>query len=143
MQNLKETTNKLLSFFGFKESRAEFDEQNKRVSLYIDDEAVNSKNMPAVINSFNRILRLVAKKHDEGPIVVDVNNHHRDKEKLVIELAKAGAKKAAATKTDVVLPPMNAFERHLVHDELSIRPDIKTESMGEGTSRRVVIKFIE
>jgi len=127
----------------FRESRADFDEERKRVSLYIDDESVNPKTIPIVINSFNRVLKLIAKKHDEGPIMVDVNNHHREKEKLVIELAKAGAKKASMTKADVSLPPMNAFERHLVHEELSVRPDVRTESIGEGPSRRVVIKFIE
>jgi spoIIIJ-associated protein len=143
MENLKEITNKLLEFLDFRESRADFDEERKRVSLYIDDESVNPKTIPIVINSFNRVLKLIAKKHDEGPIMVDVNNHHREKEKLVIELAKAGAKKASMTKADVSLPPMNAFERHLVHEELSVRPDVRTESIGEGPSRRVVIKFIE
>ncbi len=142
MQNLKETTTKLLSFFGFRESSVEVDEDKKRVSLKIDDESVNAKTMPILINSFNKVLKLVAKKYDEGPITVDVNNHHRERERLVIELAKAGAKKASVTKNDVVLPPMNAFERHLVHEELSVRPDLKTESIGEGQSRRVVIKFI-
>jgi predicted RNA-binding protein Jag len=120
----------------------EIDEEKKRVSLKIDDETVNAKTMPILINSFNKVLKLVAKKYDEGPITVDVNNHHREREKLVVELAKAGAKKASVTKSDVVLPPMNAFERHLVHEELSVRPDLKTESIGEGQSRRVVIKFI-
>jgi predicted RNA-binding protein Jag len=143
MQNLKETTTKLLSFFGFRESSVEIDEERKRVSLRIEDESVNTKTMPVLINSFNRVLKLIAKKYDEGPITVDVNNHHREREKLVMELAKAGAKKASITKNDVVLPPMNAFERHLVHEELSVRPDLKTESIGEGQSRRVVIKFIE
>jgi len=142
MQNLKETTTKLLSFFGFRESSVEVDEDKKRVSLKIDDESVNAKTMPILINSFNKVLKLVAKKYDEGPITVDVNNHHRERERLVVELAKAGAKKASVTKNDVVLPPMNAFERHLVHEELSVRPDLKTESIGEGQSRRVVIKFI-
>lgn len=142
MQNLKETTTKLLSFFGFREANVEIDEERKRVSLKIDDDVLNAKNMPILINSFNRVLRLIAKKYDEGPITVDINNHHKEREKLVVELAKAGAKKASITKNDVILPPMNAFERHLVHEELSIRPDLKTESIGEGQARRVVIKFI-
>jgi predicted RNA-binding protein Jag len=142
MQNLKEATTKLLSFFGFREANVEIDEERKRVSLKIDDDVLNAKNMPILINSFNRVLRLIAKKYDEGPITVDINNHHKEREKLVVELAKAGAKKASITKNDVILPPMNAFERHLVHEELSIRPDLKTESIGEGQARRVVIKFI-
>jgi spoIIIJ-associated protein len=143
MKNLKETTDRLLGYFNFRESRAEYDEERKRVSIYIDDEVITSKDIPTLINCFNKVLKLVAKKHDEGPIMVDVNNHHKEREKLVMELAKAGAKKSATTKADVVLPPMNSFERHLVHEELSIRPDVRTESIGEGASRRVVIKYIE
>ncbi len=142
MQNLKETTVKLLAFLRFKEASVDVNEEIKRISLQIEDEAINTKNMPIIISAFNQILKLIAKKHDEGPITVDVNNYHQEKERLVIALAKAGAKKAALTKNDVILPPMNAFERHLIHEELSARPDLKTESIGEGKSRRVVVKFI-
>ncbi len=143
MQNLKEITTKLLDFCQFNNANIDIDEDKKRVSLRIDDEIINTKNMPIIISAFSQIFKLIAKKYNEGPVTVDVNNYFRDKEKLIIELAKAGAKKASTTKSDVILPPMNAFERHLVHEELSIRPDIKTESIGEGSSRRVVVKFIE
>ena len=142
MKNLKEITNQLISFLGFRESRVEFDEERKRVAIYIDDDVVLSKDVPVLISCFDKILKPIAKKYDEGPITVDVNNYHKEREKLVVELAKAGAKKASVTKADVVLPPMNSFERHLVHEELSIRPDVKTESIGEGSSRRVVIKCL-
>jgi len=142
MQNLKKTTLKLLSFFNFKEINVEINEEIKKISLRIEDEIINVKNTPIIISSFNQILKLIAKKYNEGPIVVDVNNYFQEREKLVIALAKAGAKKAALTKNDVILPPMNAFERHLIHEELSVRPDLKTESVGEGQSRRVVVKFI-
>jgi len=142
MQNLKKTTLKLLSFFNFKEINVEINEEIKKISLRIEDEIINVKNTPIIISSFNQILKLIAKKYNEGPIVVDVNNYFQEREKLVIALAKAGAKKAALTKNDVILPPMNAFERHLIHEELSVRPDLKTESVGEGQSRRVIVKFI-
>lgn len=142
MKNLKEITSQLIGFFGFRESRVDFDDERKRVSIYIDDETISSKDVPILINCFSKILKLIAKKYDEGPITVDVNNYHKERERLVVELAKAGAKKTATTKADVVLPPMNSFERHLVHEELSVRPDVKTESIGEGASRRVVIKYI-
>ncbi len=142
MQNTREFTNKILVTIGFDDARAEFNEETKRVSLHVNDPAVNSSNIMMVMDAFAKVLRAVAKKHDEGPITVDLNNYFRDKEKLVIELAKAAAKKSAITKTDVVLPPMNPFERHLVHEELSVRPDVKTESTGAGNSRRVVIKYI-
>ncbi len=143
MKNSQEIINKLIFLCQFRSASVDIDEENRKIMLRIDDEVINTKNMPIIINAFSQVFKLIAKKYDEGPVVVDINNYYKDKEKLVIELAKAGAKKAVITKNDVILPPMNAFERHLVHEELSVRPDVKTESIGAGTSRRVVVKFIE
>ena len=38
---------------------------------------------------------------------------------------------------------MNAYERRLVHVELAVHPDVRTESEGDGRERCVVIKPIE
>ena len=72
-------------------------------------------------------------------MVVDVNNYRKKREDLIVELGRAAARKAMAEKTKVALPPMNAYERRLVHVELSSRPDIKTESAGEGGERHIII----
>jgi len=61
---------------------------------------------------------------------------------LIVELAKAAARKSLAEKKEISLPPMNAYERRIVHLELSSRPDIKTESIGEGRERYIVIRPI-
>jgi spoIIIJ-associated protein len=143
MENLKTVIEELLPLFRLNETRAEFDEENKKVFFHVSDEFISSRNLSEIVLHFNRIFGLIAKKFDEGPIMVDVNNFRREREKFVLELARAGAKKAALSKSDVVLPPMNAYERRLVHTELAIRPDIKTESVGQGSSRQVVIKFLE
>jgi predicted RNA-binding protein Jag len=37
---------------------------------------------------------------------------------------------------------MSSFERRIVHEFLSDTTDLKTESIGFGPSRRVVIKYI-
>jgi spoIIIJ-associated protein len=61
---------------------------------------------------------------------------------LILEIAKASAQKVIALKQEVRLPAMNAYERRLIHTELSMRPDVKTESVGEGKDRAVVIRPI-
>jgi len=143
MENLKQITKQLVGMIGFRDANVDFDEMNKRILIFIDDEFAGPANVPELINHFSRIFKLVAKKFDEGPITVDVNNYRKEREKLIIELARAGARKASATKKEVALPPMNAYERRLVHSELSLRPDIKTESIGEGSGRQVIIKVLE
>jgi spoIIIJ-associated protein len=143
MENLKEITKKLVGMIGFRDANVDFDEMNKRVLIFIDDEFAGPSNVSELIDHFSRILKLVAKKFDEGPVTIDVNNYRKEREKLIIELARAGARKASTTKKEVALPPMNAYERRLVHSELSLRPDIKTESIGEGSGRQVIIKILE
>ncbi len=71
---------------------------------------------------------------------IDINNYRKERERLILELAKAAAQKAVTTKQAVLLPAMNPYERRLIHVELSIRPDVKTESVGEGRERGVSIK---
>jgi len=143
MQKIKEVVNQLIPMFGFREARVDFDEHNRRIAFFIDDEVVISKKTGEMIAHFNRVFGLIAKKFNEGPVVIDINNYCKEREKLIIELARAGAKKAAITKDDVILPPMNSYERRLVHTELATRPDVKTESIGQGFGRQVVVRFLE
>ena len=37
---------------------------------------------------------------------------------------------------------MNAYERRLVHVEISTHPDLRTESVGVGKDRHIVIQLI-
>jgi len=71
---------------------------------------------------------------------VDLNYYRKERERLIAELARAAAKKASITKEEVALPPMNAYERRLVHVELTTHPELKTESIGVGRERHVIIK---
>ena len=57
----------------------------------------------------------------------------------IIELARAAAHKAALRKENVELPPMNAYERRIVHMYLSENPQVKTESRGVPPLRQMVI----
>ena len=56
------------------------------------------------------------------------------------ELAQSLARQAITEKRPVVLRPMSAYERRVVHVTLAENSQIKTESIGEGEDRKVVIK---
>jgi spoIIIJ-associated protein len=51
------------------------------------------------------------------------------------------AERARSFQYDVELSPMSAYERLIVHTTLQNAPNVKTESLGEGRNRRVVIKY--
>ena len=44
---------------------------------------------------------------------------------------------------DIYLDPMNAYERRYIHNLVNSHNFVKTESVGEGTERRIVIKYDE
>jgi len=142
MENLKEQLSKLVELMGFNSSQLEVTEETRLLSITIEDEFLNTTRLPSVVLNLNRIARLMAKKMGIEPVVVDVNNYRKERERLIIELAKAAARRAIATKESVNLPAMNAYERRLIHAELSMRPDVATESVGEGKDRFVVVKAI-
>lgn len=53
------------------------------------------------------------------------------------------AKEVLSSKIDVSLDPMNAYERRKVHTIISNIDHLKTESVGEGKERHIVIRYIE
>ncbi len=73
------------------------------------------------------------------PVVVDVEGYkHRRKEKLR-NLARSAAERAKRQRSKVSLPPMNAYERRIVHIALVDDDAVTTHSEGDDPSRHVVI----
>lgn len=142
----QETQNKvhrLIELIGFEDFRVENDEENKRLSITIRDNIINQENLPGFVLNVNRLVRLIAKNAGEDPFVLDINNYRREREGLIIKIARAAARKASVTGEAVSLPAMNSYERRIVHTELATRPDIETESAGDKHDRHVVVAPIE
>lgn len=142
MENLSlpEIIKELVEKMGFRDYSVSFDEEARRFSILIDDGKFLERGLSNFIADINYLVKLVTKKYDWAPVTIDVNNYRKQREELIVELAKAAARKVAATQQEIALPPMNAYERRLIHAELAERPDLKTESTGEGKERAVVIK---
>jgi len=133
----------LAEFMGFRDYRIEMKPEEKRGALFIYDGGTMLKeNLPSIVESVNHLFQMIAKKNGEEFMFLDVNNYREERESLIAELARAAAKRAVATKTDVSLPAMNSYERRLVHVELAIHPDVTTESAGDGKERYVTVKPI-
>lgn len=76
-------------------------------------------------------------------IVVDINNYKEDRYRKVKSVANRVAKEVAKTHIDAALDPMPNDERKVIHEFLSKREHIKTESEGDGSQRHLVIKYVE
>ena len=79
---------------------------------------------------------------DRGPMfMIDVNDYRGKQIKDLQTKALMMAERARSFQYDVELSPMSGYERLIVHTTLQNAPNVKTESQGEGRSRRVVIKY--
>lgn len=76
---------------------------------------------------------------DGTRVVLDVENYRNKREQTLRELANRLAKKAAAYRKAVVLEPMSAQERRIIHSALQDHPAVCTYSQGEEPYRKVVI----
>lgn len=142
MDKLVETTKKLLELIGFSDFSVDAEPEGRKIRVFINEGEWIKEWVPKIVADLECLLRLVAKKDNAEYIFVDVNNYRKERERLIVEIAKAAARKALLSKGEVSLPAMNAFERRLVHVELSTRPDVKTESVGAGPTRYVIVKPI-
>ncbi len=95
-----------------------------------------------VLRSLQRILRVILIKELKGDVFLDldVNNYKKRKSEYLQEVANEVADEAVLSQAKKILPAMNAYERRIVHLELSERRDVLTESEGEEPDRCVVVK---
>jgi predicted RNA-binding protein Jag len=143
MDNWEAITKNIAEYMGFRDYRIESKPEEKRVALFIYDGGnMLKENLPSIVESVNHLFQMIAKKNALELVFLDVNNYREERKTLIAELARAAAKKAVATKSDIPLPTMNSYERRLVHTELAVHPEVKTESVGEGKERYVVIRPI-
>lgn len=139
---LPEKIKKLIGFLNLRNASVDVDEENRRVNITTDEDEWFTALLPDLVKEVKYLVSVIARREGKDGYTVDINNYRKEREKIIVELAKAAAQKAVVTKQEVRLPAMNAYERRLIHVELSIRPDVKTESIGEGNERGVVIKPI-
>lgn len=96
----------------------------------------------ATLFELQKVLARVLKKRfpDFGYLEVDINDYKAKKERYLVEFAQDTANEVALTKREKFLPAMSAFERRVVHMKLASRQDIKTESVGQDPTRRILVK---
>ena len=74
-------------------------------------------------------------------IHIDAENYRQKREESLRRLAEKTAEKAARYRKNMILEPMNAYERHVIHTALQDWEDITTYSTGNEPNRRIVVAF--
>lgn len=88
-----------------------------------------------------RILRMILNKKlgKFFYLSLDINNYKKEKIEYLKKMARNAAEEVVLIQREKTLPPMTAYERRIIHEELSQRQDISTQSRQDSTGRYVVI----
>ena len=92
-----------------------------------------------------RLLKMILNKKLQSIFYLnlDINDYKKKKTEYLKNFVKDLANEVFFTKQEKALSPMPAYERRIIHSELSGRTDVITESRGEGLERHIVIKLKE
>ena len=95
----------------------------------------------STLQSLQLLLRSILSKKFQKPInvILDASGYRDKREDSLKILAKETAEQVISTKQEVVLRPMNSWERRIIHLTLQENTAVKTESIGQSQDRKVVI----
>ena len=135
-----------------KQLTVEFDEieilendAHPTVLIKTEDSGLLIGNNGEGLRALNHIVKkIIDKKLPENrlPFLLDINGYNGEKIEGLKSEALVLASRAKAFKSDVEMSPMNAYERMIIHSLFVNDNEIKTESEGEGKTRRIVFKYI-
>lgn len=95
------------------------------------------------LNSLQTLLIAVAGKDikEKIHVTVDILGYREKRKKVLENLAVRIASSVVRSRKPITLEPMTAYERKVIHTKLQEHNKVKTESIGEGSHRRVVISL--
>jgi spoIIIJ-associated protein len=142
-----EILNKLLSMMDCKATIAQDVDEAENIILNIStDEAgriIGEKGETLYSLQFlvNKIL--YTKNMDSPKIIIDVDHYRSKRKEKLIEMGQMAAESARKSGKASCLPPLNAYERKIVHESLQDDNDVDTKSEGEGYYKKIFVSLIK
>lgn len=87
----------------------------------------------------NRVLSSGEEKEDTMRVIVDVENYRKNQYQVLLDEVEKTVQKVRETGEKAELPPMNSFERRLVHNAYKDDAEIKTTSPDERSRLKKII----
>ena len=117
--------------------------KDKQLSITIsgDDMGIIIGKRGQTLDSLQYLVNLVVNKGNAPyvSITLDTENYRERRKETLESLAFNLAKKVKHTGKNIVLEPMNPYERRIIHSALQNDPYVTTHSEGEEPYRKVVV----
>ena len=78
-------------------------------------------------------------ERDKSRVTIDIEGYRKKREETLRALARRMAAKALRNRRSVMLEPMSAYERRIIHSEIQNIEGVSTNSIGSDNNRKIVI----
>ena len=123
------------------EVESEFVDGSTHLNIATDSPALLIGKHGQTLDAIERLLNCIINKASlvKKRVFVDTEGYRGRREDRLIEMARQVAEKVRYTDREVVLAPMSARDRRVIHVALKEDDVVSTYSQGEGEMRRVVV----
>ena len=113
------------------------------INIIGEDMAILIGKRGQTLDSLQYLVSLVVNKErdDYLRVVLDTENYRAKRKETLEGLAEKLASKVKKSRKNVILEPMNPYERRIIHSALQINPNVSTKSEGDEPYRKVVIYY--
>ncbi len=137
----------LISDIGLNASAELFscDDGTRRITITGDDASVLIGHHGDTLDALQYLANLAsAQKNENGErdksrVTIDIEGYRAKREETLRALARRMAAKALRNKRSVMLEPMSAYERRIIHSEIQNIEGVCTNSIGSDNNRKIVI----
>ncbi len=118
-----------------------------RIEIVGDDSGILIGHHGETLDAIQYLVNLCASRKSESAkrefvkIAVDIEGYREKREETLRSLARRMAAKAVKNRRNVVLEPMNPYERRIIHSEVQGIENVSTHSVGSDENRKIVITY--
>lgn len=118
-------------------------EEALNINMIGEDMAILIGKRGQTLDSLQYLVSLVVNKErdDYLRVVLDTENYRAKRKETLESLADKLASKVKKSRKNVILEPMNPYERRIIHSALQNNPNVSTKSEGDEPYRKVVIYY--
>lgn len=109
------------------------------ISMAGDDMAILIGKRGQTLDSLQYLVSLVVNKDRDHylRVVLDTENYRAKRKETLEALAEKLAAKVRKSRKNVILEPMNPYERRIIHSALQNNPNVSTKSEGDEPYRKL------
>ncbi len=117
----------------------------RRITVVGDDASVLIGHHGETLDALQYLANLASARkningeRDKSRVTIDIEGYRKKREATLRALARRMAAKALRNKRSVMLEPMSAYERRIIHSEIQGIEGVSTNSIGSDNNRKIVI----